>query len=53
VSIVDLGQGAVIATIPNLGKSPCGMALSADGKTLYVTSWYSNELRAIEIIRQD
>jgi sugar lactone lactonase YvrE len=25
------------------------MDLSKDGKTLYVTSWYSNELRAFDI----
>jgi hypothetical protein len=53
VSIVDLDQGELIATIPDLGKAPCGLALAADGKTLYVTSWYSNELRAIKIIRPD
>jgi len=49
VSIVDLEKGEVIATIPELGKSPCGLALARDGKTLYVTSWYSNDLWAIEL----
>ena len=49
VTIVDLAKGEVIGTIPKLGKAPCGMHLSVDGKTLYLTSWYSNELRAISL----
>lgn len=47
VSILDLESVKTIATIPDLGDAPCGLALSADGRTLYVTSWYSRELRAI------
>jgi YVTN family beta-propeller protein len=49
VTIVDLAKGEVIGTIPKLGKAPCGMHLSDDGKTLYLTSWYSNEVRAISL----
>lgn len=49
VSIIDLKKGKVIAAIPGLGKAPCGMDLSKDGKILYVTSWYSNDLWAFDL----
>jgi YVTN family beta-propeller protein len=49
VSIIDLDQGKVIAVIPGLGDSPCGMDLAKDGRTLYVTSWYSNQLWCIDL----
>jgi len=50
VSITDLELGEVIKTLDGLGDAPCGLDLSADGKILYVTSWYSNDLWALKII---
>lgn len=49
VSVIDLEQGKAIAAITGLGRGSCGMDLSKDGKTLYLTSWHSNELRAIDL----
>ncbi len=37
VAVFDIGEGKVLRTIA-VSKSPTGLALSADGKTLYVTS---------------
>jgi len=49
VTMVDLEEGKAVAAIPGLGKSPCGMDISADGQTLFVTSWFTRELRAISL----
>ncbi len=49
VSIIDLAAGKVVGEIPDLGKSPCGMDMSKDGKILYLTSWKTNELWALKI----
>ncbi len=50
VSIVDLTKMELLETIPGLGKACCGLDLSKDGKSLFVTSWYSNQLWAIDVI---
>ena len=49
VSIVDLRQKKTVAAISDVGESPSGIALSPDGKILYVTSWYSNDLWAFDL----
>ena len=49
VTVVDLAAQKVTATIPDLGESCSGIALSKDGRTLYVTSWFSNDLWAFDL----
>jgi YVTN family beta-propeller protein len=49
VSIIDIENAEVFGVIPGLGKSPCGIDLSSDGKILYITSWYSNDLWAFDL----
>ena len=49
VSVVDLPAQKVTATIPDLGESCSGICLSKDGRTLYVTSWFSNDLWAFDL----
>jgi YVTN family beta-propeller protein len=48
VSIVDCRDKKVTAEIA-VGLSPCGLALSADGRTLYVASANSDEVAFIDI----
>lgn len=48
VSFVDCRERRVIAEIA-VGLSPCGLALSADGRTLYVASSNSDEVAFIDI----
>ncbi|MDR2641902.1 MAG: c-type cytochrome [Planctomycetaceae bacterium] len=49
ISILDVNTDKVVGTIP-LGKKPNGIILSADGKTLYVTSGgYGGVVQAIDL----
>src|SRR5579862_3300184 len=47
VSAIDTASGKVVATIP-VATGPHGMALSADGKTLYVSGDGSSSLSVID-----
>ncbi|MFO8056004.1 MAG: YncE family protein [bacterium] len=49
VSIIDLEKLGMKGGIKNLGRSCCGMDMAEDGKTLYVTSWHSNDLWAFDL----
>ncbi len=49
VSILDLAELKLRSHIKNLGESCCGMDITEDGKILYVTSWYSNDLWAFDL----
>jgi YVTN family beta-propeller protein len=48
IEIVALPQNKVKASIP-VGHTPCGMALSADGRTLYVANRFSNTVSVIDL----
>lgn len=48
VSFIDVAAGKVVAEIA-VGLSPCGLALSADEKTLYVASANSDEVAFIDV----
>jgi len=47
VSVIDTGTGTVVATIP-VAQGPHGMALSRDGRTVYVTGDGSSSLSIID-----
>jgi YVTN family beta-propeller protein len=47
VSVVDLGAGSVVATIP-VSAGPHGMAVAPDGRTVYLSGDGSSNLDAID-----
>ena len=47
VSVIDTRSGAVVATVP-VAAGPHGMALSADGKTVYVSGDGSSDVSVID-----
>jgi len=47
VSVIDTGSDEIIATIP-VGKRPWNMALTPDGKKLYVAAGRSNAVSVID-----
>jgi YVTN family beta-propeller protein len=47
VSVIDTGTGTVVATIP-VAQGPHGMAMSRDGRTVYVTGDGSSSLSIID-----
>ncbi len=51
VSIVDLAQAKTVAEI-EVGLSPCALALSLDGRTLYVASANSDRVAFIDLEKQ-
>src|ERR1700722_8686988 len=48
ISVIDLAKDTVVATIP-VGNRPRGMALSPDGKTVYVTLGRDNAVGVIDV----
>ena len=46
VSVIDLGRGDVVDTIPVDG-APRGVAVSPDEKRLYVTQFFADSVAAI------
>ena len=48
VSVVDLAKGVVIKEV-EVGLHPSGMALAADGKTIYVANANSDSVSAIDV----
>ena len=49
VSAFDSATFAPLATI-KVGEYPESVAASRDGKTVYVTNWFSNELWSIDAL---
>ena len=47
VSVIDTGAGAVIATVP-VAPGPHGMAITQDGRTVYVSGDGSSSLDVID-----
>ena len=47
VSVIDTASNAIIATIP-VGKRPWNMALTPDGRKLYVANGRSNSISVID-----
>lgn len=49
VDVLDAGTGRVVATIPNTGLAPQGLALSADGRRLYVHGFLSRSVLVYDV----
>ncbi len=51
LSVIDCATDAVVATI-KAGDKPRGLALSKDGKTLYVSDQAHNALLVIDLVQR-
>lgn len=49
LEVVDAYQPHSVAGVENVGKAPDGMVLQSDGKTLYVHSFLSRSVHAIDV----
>jgi len=49
ISILDAYSGASAGSILNVGHTPSGLALSADGDRLYVNAWMDRRLNVYDI----
>ncbi len=46
--VLDSGDLSLLSTTPDVGAAPMGLAISPDGGTVYVQSWLSRELLALD-----
>lgn len=50
VSVIDVAATAVLATVPEVGDTPFGIAINPQGTLAYVTNANSNDVAVIDVV---